>query len=161
MDLLIKAAKIVDSTSTLNGKICDILIENGCFKKIAPQLANEKNIPIYEANNLHASIGWFDMQVNFNDPGLEHIEDLTSGCKAAAHGGFTGVASMPSSHTPTQSKSEIEYIKNKTRDNIVAVYPIGALSQKLEGKEMTEMFDMHSAGAIAFSDNKKSVNDAG
>ena len=161
MDLLIKAAKIVDSGSSLNGKINDILIENGSIKKIAPQISADKTIPLFESNNLHVSIGWFDMQVNFNDPGLEHIEDLQSGCKAAAHGGFTGVACMPSMHTPTQSKSEIEYILNKTANNIVEVLPVGALSQKLEGKEMTEMFDMHSAGAIAFSDNKKAVNDAG
>ncbi|MBL0049402.1 MAG: dihydroorotase [Bacteroidetes bacterium] len=161
MDLLIKSAKIVDSTSAWNGKKSDILIENGYIKKIGTDLKVEKSFPVFEAADLHVSIGWFDLQVNFNDPGLEHKEDLQSGCKAAAFGGFTGVACMPSNHTPTQSKSEVEYILTKTRNQAVDVFPIGALSKNMEGKEMTELFDMHSAGAIAFSDNKKPISDAG
>lgn len=161
MDLLIKSATIVDSGSTWNGKKSDILIENGHIKKIGVALKTEQSIPVFEAADLHVSIGWFDLQVNFNDPGLEHKEDLESGCRAAAFGGFTGVACMPSSHTPTQSKSEIEYILTKTRSQVVDVFPIGALSKNLEGKEMTELFDMHTAGAIAFSDNKKPIADAG
>ena len=161
MDLLIKSATLVDSRSELNGKRLAILIENGSIKKIASEIKEIKGIPVFEAADLHISIGWFDMQANFNDPGLEHKEDLESGCRAAAYGGFTGVACMSSSHTPTQSKSEIEYIKNKTQQNIVSVFPVGALSLKMEGKEMTEMYDMHTAGAVAFSDAKKPVQDSG
>ena len=161
MNLLIKSATIVDSRSELNGKKSDILIEDGSIKKLASEIHVEKNIAVFEAENLHVSIGWFDMQVNFNDPGLEHKEDLESGCRAAAFGGFTGVACMPSSHTPTQSKSEIEYIINKTQKNSVDVFPVGALSQKMEGRDMTEMYDMFNAGAVAFSDNKKPVIDSG
>ncbi len=161
MDLVIKSATIVDSASEWNGKKSDILIENGFIKKLGVNLKADKSIPVFEAADLHVSIGWFDLQVNFNDPGLEHKEDLQSGCKAAAFGGFTGVACMPSSHTPTQSKSEVEYIFTKSRNQAVDVFPIGALSKNMEGKEMTEIFDMHSAGAIAFSDNKKPISDAG
>ncbi len=161
MDLLLKSATIVDSRSELNGKKTDILILNGIIKDIALNLKVEKDIPVFESPDLHVSIGWFDLQVNFNDPGLEHKEDLESGCRAAAFGGYTGVACMPSSHTPTQSKSEINYIKNKTSKSIIDVFPIAALSLKMEGKEMTEMYDMYQAGAVAFSDNKKPISDSG
>jgi dihydroorotase len=161
MDLLIKSASLVHFGSEVTNQKNDILIEQGRIAKIAPSIKASPAIPVFEADNLHVSIGWFDMQVNFNDPGLEHKEDLESGCKAAAFGGFTGVACLSSSHTPTQSKSEIEYIKNKTQKNIVDVYPIGALSQNMEGKTMTEMYDMFKAGAVAFSDNKKPLADSG
>ena len=160
MNLLIKSAIIIEPGSPFNGKKMDILIEDGEIKKVESEIKNSSGIPIFKAENMHASSGWFDMQVNFNDPGLEHKEDIESGCHAAAAGGFTGVACMPSSHTPTQSKSEVEYIKNKSTHIIVDVFSIGALSQNMEGKEMTEMYDMHKAGAIAFSDNKKSLSNS-
>ena len=81
MNLLIKSATIVDSNSELKGKKSDILIEDGIITKLSSEIDTEKNIPVFEAENLHVSIGWFDMQVNFNDPGLEHKEDLESGCR--------------------------------------------------------------------------------
>jgi len=159
MNLLIKQAKIVDPNSELNGKRMDILIEGGKIKSI------RKNIPqkgkTITATNLHVSPGWFDMHVNFRDPGYEHKEDLNSGCKAAAMGGFTGVAVMPGTNPPLHSKAEIEYIKNKAKGNIVDVHPIGALSRNLEGKVMTEMYDMHKSGSVAFSDEKHPVPNAG
>ncbi len=161
MDLLIKSATIIDSVSSWNGKIADILIEEGRITQMGAKLQVADAVPVFTAENLHVSMGWMDMQVNFNDPGLDHREDLLSGCKAAAAGGFTAVACMSSQHAPTQNKSQVEYIKNKTQQNFVDVYPIAALSQQMLGKEMCEMFEMHEAGAIAFSDNKNPVLDSG
>ncbi len=161
MDLLIKSATIVDPDTRLNGTKTDILIEDGRIKKIGKGLIAGDNISVVASDDLHVSIGWMDMQVCFNDPGLEHREDLQSGCAAAASGGFTAVACMSSSHTPTQSKSEVEYIKQKTKAYAVDVLPIAALSQDMEGKAMTEMYDLKNAGAVAFSDSKKPLKDTG
>src|SRR3990170_4932629 len=131
MNLLIKAAKVTDNNSPFNGKTVDIRIENGIIKDIKPKLSAEKNEKVVEAKNLHASPGWFDMQANFRDPGFEYKEDLISGSKAAAAGGFTGVAVMPSTNPPVHSKAEVEYIKNKTKNNLVDVFPVGAISHEL------------------------------
>lgn len=157
MNALIKSATIVNSKSPFNGKTVDILIEKGIIKKIATNIKNSDNFQEIKQKDLHVSIGWFDFRANFCDPGFEYKEDLNSGLKAAAKGGFTGVMVMPSTNPVIDNKSGIEYIINKTKNNIVNAYPAGALSVKCEGNEMAEMYDMHLAGAVAFTDNKKSI----
>ncbi len=158
MNALIKSAKIIDNNSEFNGKTVDILIEKGIISKIGSNMTNPSNIEEISFNDLHVSIGWFDMRANFCDPGYEYKEDLNSGLKAAAKGGFTGVMVMPDAEPATSTKSGVEYIINKTKGNIVDALPAGSLSQNCEGKEIAEMYDMHSAGAVAFTDNKKSVS---
>jgi dihydroorotase len=161
MTLLIKSAKLIEKGSALNGKTVDILIENGTITEIKSKIAAAKDVRVFEAKGLHVSIGWFDMQVNFCDPGYEHKEDLLNGTKAAAHSGFTGVAVTSNTNPPLHSKSEIEYVINKTQRELVDVYPIGAVSKNRDGKDMAELYDMHLSGAIAFSDDKRAVADAG
>ncbi|MBL4657167.1 MAG: dihydroorotase [Flavobacteriales bacterium] len=159
MNLLIKQAKVIDPNSPHNGKKVDILIEGGQIKSIRKNISSKAKT--ISGKNLHVSPGWFDMHVNFRDPGDEHKEDLHTGCGAAAYGGFTGVACMPNTHPPLHTKSDIEYIINKAKGNVVDVHPIGALSKDLKGKEMTEMYDMSKSGAVAFSDEKNPISDAG
>ncbi len=161
MNILIKSATIIDSNSPHNGKTMDVLIENGIITSIKSKINTDKNVKVIEAENLHLSTGWMDMQVNFCDPGFEHKEDLASGMKAASFGGFTGVAVVSSTNPPIHSKSEVQYIKNITAGSIVDVYPIGSLSYCREGHDISEMYDMQQAGAVAFSDDKKSVDNAG
>ena len=163
MSLLIKSARVVDPSSPHNGKTVDILIEDGIIQSIAKNI-DKKGIQTFEANNLHVSPGWFDMQVNFRDPGFEYKEDLNTGTQAAAFGGFTAVACMPSTNPPIHTKSEVEYIVNKVKSlkkNGVDVFPVGALSHKLEGIDMAELYDMHLSGAVAFTDGKKTDSNAG
>lgn len=161
MNILIKSATIIDSKSPYNGKAMDVLIENGIIKSIQTKIASAKNVKVIEAKNLHLSAGWLDMQVSFCDPGFEHQEDLNSGINAAVAGGFTGVAIVSSTNPPIHSKGDVQYIKNKTADAIVDVYPIGTVSFRQEGKDISEMYDMQQAGSVAFSDDKKSISDAG
>lgn len=161
MNVLIKSATIVDENSVFNGKKVDILIERGIIKKIAPSIKNTAKTTEIKTSDLHVSIGWFDLRANFCDPGFEYKEDLKSGLKAASKGGFTGVLVMPTTHPTIDSKSGVEYILNKTKNNIVSVYPAGALTVKCEGNDMSEMYDMHLAGAVAFTDNKKSIKNPG
>ncbi len=160
MNALIKSAKIIDNNSPFNGKTVDILIENGTISKIEKSIKNINNVKEIDFDGLHASPGWFDMRANFCDPGHEYKEDINSGLKAAAKGGFTGVMVMPDTEPTTSTKSGIDYIINKTENNIVDALPAGSLSHNCEGKEIAEMYDMFSAGAVAFTDNKKSVKSA-
>lgn len=161
MSYLIKNVKVVDPNSPHNKKTVDILVEQGLIAAIGSNLKADKNARVLEGENLHASPGWFDMQANFCDPGHEYKEDLQSGMRAAAQGGFTGVCVMPATNPPLHTKSQIEYVVNSCKNNVVDVYPAGCLTQNCEGKEMTEMFDMKQAGAIAFSDYKNSIKDSG
>jgi dihydroorotase len=158
MNTLIKSAKIIDSQSKYNGKTVDILIEKGIIKQIGKNIKMPKNYQELSFKGLHVSSGWFDMRANFCDPGHEYKEDLNSGLEAAAKGGYTGVVVMPNTHPATDCKSGIEYIINKTKGNIVDAFPAGSLSHHCEGKEIAEMYDMSKAGAVAFTDNKKSVS---
>ncbi len=160
MKTIIKA-KIIDSKSPFNGKVKSILIENGVIRKIGDSIPAGKGDKVIEGKGLCVSGGWFDMKVNFREPGHEYKEDLMSGCKAAVAGGFTGVLLMPSVSPPVQSKSDIEFITTKTKDQPVSVHVAGALSQDLEGKDLTEMYDMFLAGSKAYTDDKHAVNDAG
>ena len=135
MNILIKSARIIGSNSSHNGKVMDVLVENGVIISIKPKINPAKNFKIIEHDNLHLSAGWMDMQVDFCDPGYEHKEDLESGTKAAAAGGFTAVAVVSSTNPPIHSKAEVQYIKNNTAENIVDVYPIGTVSHMREGKD--------------------------
>ncbi len=161
MNILIKSAHIIDSKSSFNGKVMDVLIENGMIKSIKSKITSEKNSKVIEGKNIHISSGWMDMQVSFCDPGFEHKEDLDSGLKAAACGGFTEVAVVSSTNPTIHSKAEVLYIKNKTAASMIDVHPIGTLSYKQEGHDISEMYDMKQAGAVAFSDDKKSIENAG
>jgi dihydroorotase len=161
MNILIKQARIIDSASPYNGKTMDVLIENGIITAVKSKISTDKNTKIIEGAGLHISNGWMDMQVNFCDPGFEHKEDLHSGIKAAAAGGFTAVAVTSGTNPPTHSKAQVQYIKNNTSDAITDVYPIGTATQNREGKEISEMYDMKEAGAVAFSDDKSVISNAG
>lgn len=158
MKVVFKAALIIDPRSPLNGKRTDILTENGIITATGENLKGDK---VVESTNLCVSPGWFDMQVDFCDPGNEHKETIASGAAAAAAGGFTGVLLMPGTHPPVHSKSEVEYIIRKAAGSAVDVYPAGAITHGLEGKDMAELYDMHQAGARAFTDGAKAIDNAG
>ncbi|MDH4129484.1 MAG: dihydroorotase [Spirochaetota bacterium] len=139
----------------------DLLIEKGIITQVKSNLKNEKNYKTVEGYNLCVSPGWMDMQARFCDPGLEHKEDIESGIRSAAAGGYTAVCIMPSTEPPLHSKSQINYIINKTKNSIVDIYPIGSLTHNREGKDISEMYDMKQSGAIAFTDDKRPIKDSG
>jgi dihydroorotase len=156
MDLLIKQATIVDKGNDFHGQKVDVLIRQGKIEKIAKSIKAE-DVETFEADNLHLSKGWIDLQANFQDPGYEYKEDLESGIKAAAAGGFTKVCLSPLSDPIRDSKAQIEYVYNRTKNTAVELLPYGAISKQAEGKELAELHDMKQAGAIAFSDGKRPV----
>lgn len=157
--MLIKSVTIVDTASVHNNTVCDVLLEAGKIKAIANHIPFDGET--IDGNNLYLSTGWFDMKVNFCDPGMEQKEDLISGCNAAQAGGFTDVALMPATTPVVQSKAQVDYVLSKTRHHAVNVHPVGALTVNSEGSELTEMFDMKQAGAVAFCDDKKTIANTG
>jgi len=161
MNLLLRSATIIDSTSPYHLKQIDILIKNGIIDLIEKKISSDSKVREMDCKGLLVSPGWFDMYACFCDPGYEYKEDINSGSLAAAAGGFTGVAVLPDTIPALHSKSEIEYVLNKAKGNLIDVYPIGAITRKCEGQELAEIYDMHHAGAIAFSDAGNPVSDSG
>lgn len=159
MLLLLKNVRIIGDKNEKH--LRDILVRDGVIEAIGDNLTVEKSADIWDWPDACVSPGWFDAGIQACDPGYEHREDLHSAARAATAGGFTAVVSFPNTSPAVHSKSEVLYVKNKTAGSPVTFHPVGAISQGCEGKDLAELFDMHSAGAIAFSDGQKAVQDAG
>jgi dihydroorotase len=160
MNVLIKQARVIDPSSPLNGQITDIFIDNGIISKMGKNLSDKAD-KIIDIKGLHVSPGWMDVFANFGDPGYEFKETLETGSAAAAAGGYTDVLVIPNTNPVIHSKSNVEYIVQKSKTLAVNVHPIGAITKNAEGKELAEMYDMRASGAVAFSDGINSVQSSG
>ena len=159
MKVLIKKATIIHHGAKDTSKK-DILIENGRITKIARSITVDK-AKVIESNDLHVSPGWLDIGAQPGQPGFEYRETFQSLSKAARAGGYTALATFPRNSPPIQSRIEVEYILQLNELLPIQIYPIGAISQDLAGKDLTEMIDMLHAGAIAFSDGRKNPIESG
>lgn len=160
MQLLIKNATLVHPASRHDGTVADIFIKNDKIDSIGTELA-AAGATVFDAKGACVSPGWLDLGTLVGDPGFEHREDFASVEKAARAGGFTAIACLPNTAPATHSKSEIQYVRSRAQNSLVDFLPIGAVSHDCLGKDITEMYDMQAAGAVAFSDGKKSVQDSG
>ena len=159
MKVLIRSVRIVDKKSFFNGQVKDILIRDGKIVQIGDGLA-EEGADVKEGNGLCVSAGWVDMRVASRDPGFEHKEDLESVRVTAAHGGFTEIVLLPNSEPVVHSKDTLAYIKNSGRGGLVKLHVAAAVTKKAQGIDFTEMIDLHTAGAIAFTDGDHPVQNA-
>ena len=157
MNVLIKSATIIDSKSDFHNQTVDILIEKGTITKIASTINNTNDYKVLHLENLHVSQGWFDSSVSFGEPGYEERETISNGLKTAAFSGFTAVALNPNSNPVIDSFADISLVKAKAQNHAVTLYPIGTLTKGALGENMAELFDMSQAGAIAFYDYQKPI----
>jgi dihydroorotase len=161
-NLLIQSAKILDHQSPFNGKLADVLIIEGKISRLEKKISvSDKNTVIISAKGQVLLPGFFDLNVNFGEPGLETKEDMGTGCMTAAAGGFTGLALMPNTQPPIHSKAEVAYLISKSKNNLVDIHPLGCISHNREGNELAEMYDMQQSGAIAFTDGNRPLSNAG
>ena len=161
MNLVIKDVTIADPNSPFNQKISDVRISGGRIKEIGNNLQRGEGEEVFDGTGCCVSPGFFDLNCSIGDPGFETREDIQSATAAAAAGGFTGIAVLPNTQPVMHSKGEVEYVINRSRGNLVGVYPLGAISRDLAGKELAELYDMQQAGAIAFTDGNKPIVDDG
>ena len=160
MNILIKSATIIDSKSEFHNQTLDILVEKGTIKRIEKSIKNSANYKELNLDNLHVSQGWFDSSVCFGEPGYEERETIENGLRTAASSGFTAVAVNPNTNPVIDSNSDISFLKSKAKEHLVSLHPIGALTNKCNGTELAELFDMKNAGAVAFGDYKKSTSNS-
>ena len=156
MSILLRQVKIADPASPFHNKVKDILVKDQKIVSITDHFDGKAEF-VFDKDGTVVSPGWVDPFVHFCDPGMEHRETLVSGAAAAQKGGFTSVFSLPNTQPITDNKSQVTYIKQQSNSLPINVYPIGALSKKIEGKDLAEMIDMYNNGAVAFSDGMHPV----
>ncbi len=160
MALLLKGARVIDPQVGLDD-VVDVLVRDGRIVEVGRDLSMSKGVERDLSGRVLVP-GLVDMHVHFRDPGFEYKEDIASGSRAAARGGFVAVCTMPNTRPVTDSAVQIDYICNRAREvGKCRIYPSGACTQGLQGEILAEMGDMAAHGAVAFTDDGRGVQDAG
>jgi dihydroorotase len=158
MQYLIQSALVIDANSPFHLQKKDILIENGIIKTISENIKSEDIAQTISSENLCVNIGLMDLRCHVPDLGFEFKETLETARKAAAAGGFTEICLLPNMNPPLDSKDSLAYVLKDNDKNLVKTHPIAALSLKTKGEDLSEMLDLHRAGAVAFSDGLQCVH---
>ena len=161
MAYLIKGAHVVDPQLSLD-EVLDVLVEGKTITQVGASIEAGDGVEVIDGAGKYLVPGLVDMHVHFRDPGFEYKETIASGSRAAAHGGFTDVATMPNTNPVTDTGAEIRYqIDTARRAGLVHVRPMGALTRGEKGESLSEIGDMVMEGASAFSDDGHGVQSAG
>jgi dihydroorotase len=159
MNLLIKNGRVIDPAQNIDDTL-DILVERGKIKEVGKGL-KAPDAEIVDARGMLVVPGLIDMHVHLRDPGLEYKEDIASGTRAAAAGGFTSIACMPNTKPVNDSKIVTAYILDTARKvGVVNVFPIGAITQGSKGESLAEMGELKESGCVAVSDDGHPVANA-
>ncbi|MEJ5351302.1 MAG: dihydroorotase [Melioribacteraceae bacterium] len=161
MKIILKQVILLNPYQNLNEKN-DLLIEDGIIKKIGNLTEEDfSSSQVFDFENKYCVPGFFDMHVHLREPGREDEETIETGCNAAASGGFTEIACMPNTNPAIDSAEVVRYIKEKSKDHLVEVYPIGAATLERKGEALAPMYELVEAGAVAFSDDGNAIKSAG
>ncbi len=164
MSLIITGAHVISPKENIDRKLT-IYIKEGKIAALHDSDTDPKTIDkvaeLFDATGLTVTPGLIDMHVHLREPGYEYKEDIASGARAAARGGFTSVVCMANTCPVNDNASVTRYIIDKAEKGAcVNVFPVGAMTLGLDGKALSEYGDMKEAGAIALSDDGKPVMDA-
>ena len=158
MNLLIKNANIVDA----HEEFCaDVLIIDGKIAEIGIEL-NKKDVEIIDANGLTLMPSFIDTHAHFREPGLTHKEDIESGSKAAAKGGYTGVCLMGNTNPICSSKEVVEYVRNRSKEvGLIDVHQCVSITENFAGKSIEHLnaFD-NDKKLVAITDDGVGVMDS-
>ncbi len=162
MSFLLKNGRVIDPASGRDEQV-DVLIEGDKVTRIERGLrAASPETRVVDCANKIITPGFVDLHVHLREPGHEYKEDIGSGSRAAAAGGFTTVCCMPNTNPPNDNRSVTDLITRRAREvGLVRVRPVGAISKGLAGESMAEMGEMKDAGIVAVSDDGKPVMNAG
>lgn len=159
--VLFRNVKLTAPDSRHHGRQADVLVTDGQIEKItnAGKIEQPKGTILIKGGCLSA--GWLDMRAHLTDPGFEWKEDLESLAQAALAGGFTSVVTMPNTFPVIDNSGLVKALKLRSGELPINFLPCGALSRGAEGKDLSELYDMHKAGAVAFTDGLHPVASAG
>jgi len=156
MSIVIKNGRVIDPASQTD-RVADVLIVDGRIAGVAPNLSSPA-AEAYDATGMIVAPGFIDMHVHLREPGFEHAENIESGSRAAAAGGFTSICCMPNTKPINDSPTVTSYIVERARSQaVVNVFPIGAITKGSAGEELAAIGAMKAAGAVAISDDGQPV----
>jgi dihydroorotase len=160
-DLLIRGATVVDPAAGLDD-VSDVLIRDGQIAELAPPGSEaEDGVEVVEAEGLHAFPAFFDPHVHLRTPGREDEEDIETGTRAAAAGGFCGVIAMANTEPTVSTAADVEALRDRARaEGSVPVGFLATVTRAMGGSELTEMAELRDAGALGFSDDGLPVTNA-
>lgn len=159
MKTLIKNGRVVDPKNGIDG-IFDVLIEKDRVKKVAKSIAEKADSQI-DAQGKIVCPGLIDVHVHLRQPGYEYKETIETGLRAAVKGGFTGVCPMPNTHPIADSRSDMEFMRQEAeRVGLIRLWPVGAVTLKQEGQELTEFGELKKGGAAALSDDGRPITNS-
>jgi dihydroorotase len=157
--LLIKNGRVIDPSSRTDETL-DILIEKGKIVEVKPKIEADE-AQVVDASRLVVAPGFIDMHAHLREPGQEEKEDIETASLAAAKGGFASLCAMPNTRPVNDNRGVTEYILSEAKKRaVVNIFPIAAITKNLEGEELTDMADLASAGARAFSDDGKCIQNS-
>jgi dihydroorotase len=157
--IVLKGGRVIDPAQGLD-QTTDVLISDGVVKSVEPG-ANEKGARVIDCAGKLVTPGFVDLHVHLREPGHEYKEDIASGARAAAAGGFTTVCCMPNTNPVNDCRAVTDLIVRRAREAAsVRVFPVGAVSKGLKGESLSEMGEMKDAGIVAVSDDGKPVMNA-
>lgn len=152
---LFRGARVVDPASDRDG-IADVAVEDGVVSSDTPT-----NATVLDCDGLVLTPGLVDLHTHLRQPGREDRETVETGCRAAALGGFTAVAAMANTEPPADSAAVIHEVRDlAAAAGLCDVFPVGAITRRLEGEAMAELGEMVAAGVRIFSDDGHSVPNA-
>jgi dihydroorotase len=161
-DLVLREATVLDPVAGIEGSH-DVVIRAGAIAELAaPGSAEVGDAEVVEAAGLHAFPAFFDPHVHLRTPGHEHKEDIETGTRSAAAGGYCGVIAMANTEPPVSTAADVEALREAAREG--ASVPTGFLatvSKGMRGEELTEMAELRGAGALGFSDDGLPIRSAG
>lgn len=156
MSLMIRGGRVLDP-ATDTDKIADIYMEDGIVKKIGTGL-KEKADDSIDASGKYVMPGFIDLHVHLRDPGQTDKETIETGAAAAAKGGYTTIMAMPNTKPVVDNSDVLSYVLNKGKSvTPVHIYQAGSITVGMNGEKLTDLEDMAAHGAIAFSEDGKSV----
>jgi len=157
MNWLIKGGRVIDPASGTDGSL-DVVLENGKIASIGEDLAAPADSKTLDASGLAVIPGLIDMHCHLREPGFEYKETVATGCAAAVKGGITSVMCMANTDPVNDSASVTSYILDRAREAGTArVYPVGCITQGMNGEALSEMGELADAGCIAVSDDGRPV----
>lgn len=160
MTILIKNGRLINPSENLD-KVMDIFVEDGIIKEKAETIDRQADTVI-DAAGCYVMPGLIDLHVHFRDPGLTYKEDIETGSKAAAKGGFTTVCCMPNTKPVVDNVETVKYIIEKgEKTGLTNVLPVGAVTKNMAGIEITDVEELKKAGICAISEDGKSVMNSG
>lgn len=159
MSLLIKGGRLIDPSTGRDG-LFNVLVQDGKVAAILPQEESISADVVIDAAGCYVVPGLIDLHVHLREPGFEYKETIKTGSMAAARGGYTSICPMPNTKPVIDSPEMVRWLLDKAKgDAVINIWPVGAVTLGQQGKELADIAGMAKAGAVAISEDGKSVMD--